>query len=70
MSPLHRQVGQVMMAGFGGGTVPEELRALAREWDLGGVVLFARNVEAPEQVAELTFAARGGGRPPPPGGGP
>ena len=59
MSPLHRQVGQVMMAGFGGCTVPVELRALAREWDLGGVVLFARNVEAPEQVAELTFAARG-----------
>ena len=59
MSSLHRQVGQVMMAGFGGSTVPVELRALAREWDLGGVVLFARNVEAPEQVAELTFAARG-----------
>ena len=59
MSPLHRLVGQVMMAGFGGCTVPVELRALAREWDLGGVVLFARNVEAPEQVAELTFAARG-----------
>ena len=59
MSSLHRQVGQVMMAGFGGSTLPVELRALAREWDLGGVVLFARNVEAPEQVAELTFAARG-----------
>ena len=48
-----------MMAGFGGSTVPVELRALAREWDLGGVVLFARNVEAPEQVAELTFEAEG-----------
>ena len=59
MSPLHRRVGQVMMAGFGGSTLPVELRALAREWDLGGVVLFARNVEEPEQVAELTFAARG-----------
>ena len=59
MNPLHRQVGQVMMAGFGGCTVPVELRALAREWALGGVVLFARNVEAPEQVAELTFTARG-----------
>ena len=47
------------MAGFGGATVPVELRALAREWDLGGVVLFKRNVEAPEQVAELTFEVEG-----------
>jgi beta-N-acetylhexosaminidase len=44
-----------MIAGFGGTTVPVELRALAREWDLGGVVIFARNIEEPEQVAELTF---------------
>ena len=35
--------------------MPAELRALAREWDLGGVILFGRNVETPEQVAELTF---------------
>ena len=44
-----------MVAGFDGHAVPAELRALAREWDLGGVVLFGRNVEAPEQVAELAF---------------
>ena len=44
-----------MVAGFDGYAVPIELRALAREWDLGGVVLFGRNVEAPEQVAELAF---------------
>lgn len=46
-----------MVAGFDGHALPTELRALAREWDLGGVVLFGRNVEAPEQVAELAFAA-------------
>lgn len=34
-------------------TVPVELRSLAREFDLGGVTFFARNVEVPEQVAEL-----------------
>ena len=33
-----------------------ELRALAREFDLGGVILFARNVESPEQVLELASA--------------
>ena len=47
-----------MIAGFGGYTVPPELRALAREWDLGGVILFERNIEAPEQVAELAFESQ------------
>ena len=35
-------------------TIPAELRSLAREFQLGGVILFARNIEAPEQVAELS----------------
>ncbi len=43
------------MAGFAGPTLPAELRAIAREFDLGGVILFARNVEAPLQVAELAY---------------
>src|SRR5688572_33482036 len=30
------------------------MRSLAREFQLGGVTLFARNIEAPEQVAELS----------------
>ena len=57
MSPLalRRQIGQLLIAGFNGHTVPTELRALAREFGLGGVILFARNVAEPEQVAELAF---------------
>ena len=55
MRALHHHVGQLVVAGFDGYVVPAELRALAREWDLGGVVLFGRNVEAAEQVAELAF---------------
>jgi beta-N-acetylhexosaminidase len=31
------------------------MRALAREFQLGGVTLFKRNIEAPEQVAELSY---------------
>ena len=46
------------MAGFPGHTVPPELRSLAREFDLGGVVLFARNVDEPEQVADISRQAR------------
>jgi beta-N-acetylhexosaminidase len=55
---LRRHVGQLAIAGFAGHTIPAELRALAREFDLGGVILFARNVEAPEQVAELAREAQ------------
>src|SRR6195256_399267 len=54
---LRRQVGRLLIAGFGGHQVPVELAALAREFSLGGVILFARNVGEPEQVAELCYEA-------------
>jgi len=53
-----RQVGQLMLAGFHGQAIPVELRSLAREFDLGGVVLFARNIAEPGQVAELAREAQ------------
>jgi beta-N-acetylhexosaminidase len=55
MSPiaLRRQVGQLLIAGFDGHQLPVELKSLAREFGLGGVILFARNVAEPGQVAEL-----------------
>jgi len=52
---LRRQIGRLLIAGFGGHQVPVELDALAREFGLGGVILFARNVAEPEQVAELCY---------------
>src|SRR3989304_462555 len=59
MSPaaLRHQIGQLLIAGFDGTAVPVELKAIAREFGLGGVILLPRNVEAPEQVAELSFEA-------------
>src|SRR5512145_2422251 len=51
---LRRHVGQLAIAGFAGPAIPSDLHVLAREFDLGGVILFARNVEAPDQVAELS----------------
>ena len=45
------------MAGFDGLQVPVELRAIAREFGLGGVILFARNIDEPGQVAELCYEA-------------
>jgi beta-N-acetylhexosaminidase len=50
-------MGQLLIAGFNGQQIPAELRSLAREFSLGGVILFARNVVEPEQVAELAFEA-------------
>jgi beta-N-acetylhexosaminidase len=56
MSPLslRRQIGQLLIAGFNGVSLPVELRSLSREFGLGGAILFARNVEEPAQVAELS----------------
>jgi beta-N-acetylhexosaminidase len=50
---VRRSVGQLAIVGFNGHTVPDDVRALAREFDLGGVIFFARNVADPEQVADL-----------------
>lgn len=55
---LHRRIGQLAVVGFDGTSIPPEVRAIAREFDLGGVILFARNVESPEQVAEIAVDAQ------------
>lgn len=59
MSPigLRRQIGQLLIAGFNGTEIPVELRSLATEFGLGGVILFGRNVGEPEEVAELCHSA-------------
>ena len=54
---LRRRIGQLLIAGFNGHTLPIELTALAREFGLGGVILFTRNIAEPAQVAELAFEA-------------
>src|SRR5260221_10950210 len=56
-SALRRQIGQLLIAGFNGTQIPVELRSLAKEFGLGGVILFARNIVEPEQVAEVAFEA-------------
>src|SRR3954469_23488358 len=54
MRDIRKHVGQLAIVGFEGHDVPADVRALAREFDLGGVIFFARNVESPEQVADLS----------------
>ena len=57
-----RNIGQFLIGSMPGTTVPVELRSLAKEFDLGGVILFSRNIEAPEQVAELAADSEALGR--------
>ena len=54
---VRRHAGQLAITGFAGHEIPADLRAIAREFDLGGIILFARNVADPEQVAELAIQA-------------
>ena len=60
MSPrgIRHQIGQLLIAGFDGTSLPVELRAIAREFSLGGIIFFARNVEGPAQVADIANGAR------------
>ncbi len=58
---LRREIGQLLIGSLPGTTITPEMRSLAREFSLGGVILFARNIEAPEQVAELSCDVAGAG---------
>ena len=51
---IRRHVGQLAIVGFDGHAIPDDVKSLARDFDLGGVIFFARNVESPEQVADLS----------------
>ena len=52
-----RRIGQLLIGSFPAHDLSVELRALAREFDLGGVILFSRNIESPEQVSEVAAEA-------------
>ena len=48
-----RRAGQRVVIGFDGHSASPDLKRLIRDYHVGGVILFARNVDAPEQVADL-----------------
>jgi beta-N-acetylhexosaminidase len=48
-----RRVGQRFLVGFHGLDPSPEVRGLIRDFGVGGVILFSRNVDGPEQVADL-----------------
>lgn len=48
-----RKSGQRFLVGFDGHEASLDVKRLIRDFGVGGVVLFARNVDRPEQLAEL-----------------
>lgn len=60
MSPrdIRRHVGQLAILGFPGHEITPDLKTIAREFDLGGVIFFGRNVADPAQVLALSRQAR------------
>jgi len=51
---LQTKVGQLLMIGFDGTELSQELIAWLKEYQPGGVILFSRNLIDPAQIAELT----------------
>ena len=51
---IEEKVGQLIIVGFDGTQANEAIEAHIRERFVGGVVLFSRNIESPQQTAELT----------------
>ena len=49
LSELDRKIGQLFMAGIPGYELDGETEALIRDYNLGGIILFARNIQDPTQ---------------------
>jgi len=52
--PLKEKIGQMLFVGFHGYTAPKHILKWLREGKIGGVILFARNIDTPQQVEALT----------------
>lgn len=56
--PLEQQIGQFFYIGLTGPTLDAEARALIDEVQPGGIIIFGRNVESPQQLRDLTDGLR------------
>ena len=57
--PVRREVGQLVIGSLSAASVSPGFRSLVRDFGMGGVTLFRRNIEGPEQVADLSRELRG-----------
>ena len=56
--PFEQQIGQFFFIGLPGTTLDDEARELIDEIKPGGIILFGRNVQSPEQVRKLLDDSR------------
>jgi beta-N-acetylhexosaminidase len=56
--PFEQQIGQFFFIGLPGTEIDEQTRALIEEVKPGGIIIFGRNVESPEQLRKLLNDAR------------
>jgi beta-N-acetylhexosaminidase len=57
--PFEQQIGQFFFIGLPGTEIDEDTRKLIEEIKPGGIIIFGRNVESPEQLRKLLDDARG-----------
>lgn len=51
---LEEKIGQLMVVGFQSSDPDEHIEKMIKDYHVGGVILFDRNMDSPSQVAELT----------------
>ena len=51
---LQKKVGRLLIAGFKGITMSDEIKHLIHEYHIGGVILFGRNIGTPQEILDLT----------------
>lgn len=52
---LYEKIGQMIVAGFNGTVVNEEVNTLIKDLKVGGVILFSRNIENSDQLKKLNM---------------
>lgn len=52
---LRKKIGQLFMVGFDALEVNEHITRMIQQYHVGGIILFRRNVDTPQQVAKLCF---------------
>jgi len=50
---LEEKIGQLMIIGFQNGEMDEHVQTMIKDYHVGGIILFDRNMKSPAQVAEL-----------------
>ncbi len=55
---LRAKIGQLLMCGFDGLTPNEEIKQLLRDYQVGGVIYFRRNVQTSSQIRALSDELR------------